>query len=219
MDHYVASNEDQYGPWRTGAAYPFVFQPNISRTMMTKEIVFPTAKHAHFGSGIIKTFYTPYENSEQSPGFLRYPAELRSLQKMLDLWNKGLTAAIRAIEFADPGKKEEARRLEALGHFIRNSIITTMNIKKWWQLNIAMQASSSAEEAEACLDKIEALAYDEIKNAEDTIPAVEFDSRLGWEPSMEYVCDKWHLEWKIRQVKSALTEIAAYRKSLHLHEQ
>ena len=47
---------------------------------------------------------------------------------------------------------------------------------------------------------------------------VEFDSRLGWEPSMEYVCDKWHLEWKIRQVNSALTEIAAYRRMLHLHE-
>jgi hypothetical protein len=34
---------------------------------------------------------------------------------------------------------------------------------------------------------------------------------------MEYVCDKWHLEWKIRQVNSALREIAAYRKMLRLH--
>ena len=218
MEHYIASNEDQYGPWRVGAAYPFIFQPNISRTMARKDITFPTAKHAHFGSGIIKTFYTPYENSEQTPGFLRYPAELRSLKKMLDLWNKGLAAAEKAVENADPAKKDEARRLEALGHFIRNSVITTMNIKKWWQLNIAMQASATAEEAERILDKIEALAYEEIKNAEDTIPVVEFDSRLGWEPSMEYVCDKWHLEWKIRQVRSALREIASYRKMLNLHK-
>ena len=27
MDHYVGSNEDQYGPWRVGPAYPFVFHP------------------------------------------------------------------------------------------------------------------------------------------------------------------------------------------------
>jgi hypothetical protein len=36
---------------------------------------------------------------------------------------------------------------------------------------------------------------------------------------MEYVCDKWHLEWKIRQVNSALDEIKAYRKMLFLHTQ
>ena len=45
---------------------------------------------------------------------------------------------------------------------------------------------------------------------------VELDSRLGWEPSMEYVGDVWHLDWKIRQVHSALREIADYRKILNL---
>ena len=219
MNHYVASNEDQYGPWRVGAAYPFIFQPNISRTMSSKEIQFPTAPHAHFGHRIVKTFYTPYENAEQTPGFLRYPAELRSLEKMLDFWNKGVAAAGKAVEYADEAKRDEARRLEGLGRFIRNSVITTMNIKKWWQLNMAMQNSRTAEEAEEFLDKIEALAHAEIKNAEDTIPVVEFDSRLGWEPSMEYVCDKWHLEWKIRQVNSALREITAYRRMLNLHKE
>ena len=218
MDHYTASNEDQYGPWRVGAAYPFIFQPNISRTMARKDIAFPTAPHAHFGGRIVKTFYTPYENSEQSPGFLRYPAELRSLRKMLKLWNRGLAEAAKAVKAADPAKRDEAKRLEALGHFIRNSVITTIHIKEWWQANIAMQASASAAEAEKYLDKIEKLAYEEIENAKDTIPAVEFDSRLGWEPSMEYVCDRWHLEWKIRQVNSALREIADYRKMLHLHQ-
>ena len=219
MNHYIASNEDQYGPWRVGAAYPFIFQPNISRTMASKEIKFPTAPHAHFGGGIVKTFYTPYENAEQSPGFLRYPAELRSLNRMLKRWNQGLEAAAKAVKNADPAKRDEAKRLEALGHFIRNSVITTIHIKEWWRANIAMQDSASVKEADKYLDRIEALAHAEIENARDTIPVVEFDSRLGWEPSMEYVCDKWHLEWKIRQVNSALTEIAAYRKMLHLHLQ
>ena len=217
MDHYIASNEDQYGPWRVGAAYPFVFHPNISRTMAGKEVKFPTAEHAHFGYRIINTFYQPYENSEQTPGFLRYPEELKSLGKMLELWNDGLAEAAIAIEKADECKRDEARRLEALGHFIRNSVRTTMNIKKWYQLNTAMITCTTAEAAGEYLDKIEALAYTELENVRDTIPAVEFDSRLGWEPSMEYVCDKWHLEWKIRQVNNALDEIQAYRKSLFLH--
>ena len=217
MDHYVASNEDQYGPWRVGPAYPFIFQPNISRTMANKEIKFPTAPHAHFGHVIVKTFYGPYENAEQTPGFLRYPAEIRSLEKMLVLWNEGVEQAALAVEKADPGKRDEAGRLEALGHFIRNEIVTTINIKKWWRANMAMQNCQTAEEAEKFLDEIEGIAAAEAENVKDTIPLVEFDSRLGWEPSMEYVCDKWHLEWKLRQLESALRETAAYRRMLCLH--
>ena len=216
MDFYIASNEDQYGPWRVGPAYPFIFQPNISRTMASKEIRFPTAPRAHFGHNIVKTFYTPYENSEQSPGFLRYPAELRSLEKMLALWNEGLDACHRAKKVVTPPKAEELARLEALGHFIRNSIITVMNIKRWWLENTAMIACSNAVDAEKHLDIIEKIARDEIANAKETITAVEIDSRIGWEPSMEYVCDRWHLEWKVRQVESALREIDAYRRMLRL---
>ena len=137
---------------------------------------------------------------------------------MLELWNEGLAEASEAVELADENKKDEAGRLEALGHFIRNSIRTVMNIKKWWRTNIAMLNSETAEEAEKYLDTLEKIAADEIENARDTIPVVEFDSRLGWEPSMEYVCDKWHLEWKIRQVNSALTEISSYRRMLNLHK-
>ncbi|MCQ2380412.1 MAG: hypothetical protein MJ025_05795, partial [Victivallaceae bacterium] len=210
MDYYTASNEDQYGPWRVGPAYPFIFRPNITLTMMNKEIQFPSAPHAHFGWRIIKTFYEPYENDLQAPGALRIPAELRSLEKMLDLWNKGYAEARQAAT------TPEGERLAALGLFIRNSIRTTMNIKRWYLLNLKLQTISAADEGFAILDKLVALAKEEIENARETIPAVETDSRLGWEPSMEYVCDAWHLDWKIRQVESALREIGQYRKILAL---
>ena len=49
-----------------------------------------------------------------------------------------------------------------------------------------------------------AVGQAEVENAEQTIPLVEADSRLGWEPSMEYICDKAHLEWKLRQVRQVL---------------
>ena len=138
---------------------------------------------------------------------------------MLDLWNKALVCCEKAIGYADTDKKDEARRLEALGHFIRNSVITVMNIKKWWQLNMAMQNSATAEEAESYLDKIEALAHAEIKNAEETIPVVEFDSRLGWEPSMEYIGDAFHLRWKIRQMTQVIeNELSAYQKVIDATE-
>ena len=63
---------------------------------------------------------------------------------------------------------------------------------------------------------IEAVAHEEIANVEDTFDAVRADSRIGWEPSMEYVCDEWHLDWKLRQMESMLRETAAYRKMILL---
>ena len=58
-----------------------------------------------------------------------------------------------------------------------------------------------------------ALAQAEIANAEATIPIVEADSRLGWEPSMEYIGDAAHLRWKIRQVTQVIeTELRAYQR-------
>ena len=217
MGHYTPGNEDQYGPFRVGPSYPFIFQPNITRTMGNKEIKFPTAPHAHFGWKIIKTFYQPYENKDQFPGRMRYPAEVRSLEKMLALWDEGLALMKNALPLVPERKKERAEREINLGEFIRCAIITGTNIKRWWLLNNALVSCDDPAEALKLLDKIEELAYAEIDNARSAIPFVEQDSRLGWEPSMEYVCDKWHLEWKIRQVKSVIDgDIAGYRGILNL---
>jgi hypothetical protein len=49
-----------------------------------------------------------------------------------------------------------------------------------------------------------AIARYEIKNARATIELVEYDSRLGWEPSMGYVADKSRLLWKIKQLENVL---------------
>ncbi len=216
MDFYVASNEDQYGPWRVGSAYPLIFQPNITRTMGGKEIEFPTAPGAHFGHRIIKTLYQPYENENQTPGPLRYPKEIKRLEQMQSRWEQGLTVLGDSLAKMPPEKIDNGRRLLALGEFIYHSVITTLTVKKWWLLNTRLQASADRAEMLSILAQLVDLAQAEIENARATIPAVEFDSRLGWEPSMEYVCDKWHLEWKIRQVENALQEIALYRKMLEL---
>lgn len=68
----------------------------------------------------------------------------------------------------------------------------------------------------AILDQLEELAQQEIANTKDAIPLVSADSRLGWEPSMEYVCDPWHLEWKLKQMESMLREISTYRSMVIL---
>ena len=53
------------------------------------------------------------------------------------------------------------------------------------------------------------------KNAEETIELVEKDSRLGWEPSMEYMGDREHIEWKIKHTKYVIdAEIASQKAAI-----
>ena len=66
------------------------------------------------------------------------------------------------------------------------------------------------------LNQIKELLYSERENVLDTIPLVEADSRLGWEPRMDYVCDRSHLEWKLRQLSIAEAEIEAYEEMIKL---
>ena len=65
-------------------------------------------------------------------------------------------------------------------------------------------------------DEVLAWAEKEYANAKSALPLVEADSRLGWEPSMEYVCDEWHLDWKLKQLESTFREIEQYRGMLML---
>lgn len=213
MDHYVASNEDQYGPWRVGPAYPFVFHPVITRTMDDKKVTFPFTRNAYRCENMVKTMYQPFENDAQSPGPLRCPAELAELAQMEKEWNGGLALLEQA--FADggyPPRREERERLLALGRFIRNMIRTTLGIKKWRLGNLRLQVAQTREELLTQLDGLAAILAAERANVLDTIPCAETDSRLGWEPRMDYVCDPEHLRWKLRQLDNAREEMDFYRR-------
>ena len=211
MGHCPTSNEDQYGPWRVGPAYPFVFHPYITRTMRSREFLFPTSPYAERGGIICETFYQPFENRNQSPGILRYRSDMPELEKMLTLWEQGLAILDAAMRLVPQEKTDAAERFRSLGVFFRNSIVTVIHCKQWYMENVKLLNAGDKEEIDDCLTVLEKIAHDEIDNARNTIPAVENDSRLGWEGSMEYACDRWHLEWKIRQVESTLRYMEDYR--------
>jgi hypothetical protein len=102
----------------------------------------------------------------------------------------------------EPG--EELLRLINLGEFIVCIITTNLHMKKWYLTKRALEAVSTEEEAVVQLDKLTQIALAEIENAKAAIPLVEFDSRLGWEPSMEYVCHRENIEFKIRHLQYVL---------------
>lgn len=208
--HYVPTNEDQYGPFRVGPSYPLVFR---------KPVQMPAAKHAMFGNEIVVTDYEPLEDPRQSLGASRIDVEIRSLERMLERMNIGNERLEEALSLTPDGKRADGERMLGLGRFIARSVRTTIHVKEWWKLKRRFLSERDPGEAALLLDRLEELAGREIANAEATIPLVEADSRLGWEPSMDYMTDAEHLRWKIDQVRSVLdAEFPKYRRSLALTE-
>ena len=216
MDHYVGSNEDQYGPWRVGPAYPFVFHVAITRTMDDKIVKFPFTKNAYKSNCMVKPMYTPFENDAQSPGPLRYKVETCELETMLEMWGKGVELLEKTLPLGDKEKLEDLERLLGIGKFCYNAIRTTLGVKRWRMGNLRLQCCCEREEMEKILEELEALLEAEKENVLATLPLVEADSRLGWEPRMDYVCDAPHLQWKLRQLAIASEEMTAYRKMIRL---
>jgi hypothetical protein len=113
-----------------------------------------------------------------------------------------------------PVMNEKLSVLLNLGRFIVNTVKTGLNAKNWHLLKMKLFCAETTQEAEEILDGMENILKQECENAKNTIPLVEKDSRLGWEPSMLYMTDKWHIEWKLRHAEYTFSEIDKYRESL-----
>ena len=97
--------------------------------------------------------------------------------------------------------------------FLEHTVTTALHAKLWAKCGWKLPVLTEKADMLACAREMMDIARAEIRNAEETIPLVEADSRLGWEPSMEYIGDASHLRWKIRQVTQVVEkELSVYRK-------
>lgn len=188
--HYTPSSSDQYGAFRIGPSYPFC---------LDKTVPVPSSAEAMFGNRICCPTYPEKIDPRDSLLSLRLMDEIRSLERMRQLLEEGTSLLEQC-----PLPNEKTEELLCLGRFILHTTVTGIHAKRWHRLKCRFSAAESREEAEQLLNEMEALLQKERANAQQTIPLVEADSRLGWEPSMLYMTDRSHLEWKIRQVDSVL---------------
>ena len=116
-----------------------------------------------------------------------------------------------------PVRNENLDRLTNLCHFIRNCVQTGLHAKRWSVLMAKSNATFTREGLPEVYDEMDTILNAEREVVLDTIPVVEQDSRLGWEPSMLYMTDRRHLEWKLRQLDYVQnSELATYRNCLTL---
>ena len=90
-----------------------------------------------------------------------------------------------------------------IGKFIANAARTAVHMKQWKLYRDQILETQGQQRNQMVTDMIE-LIHCEIENARNTIALVEFDSRVGFEPSMEYMCDREHLEIKIAQCEKVI---------------
>lgn len=184
---YVPTNEDQYGPFRVGPSYPLVFNG--------REMKFPDAPYAHFGARILNINYRTHN-------LALVPGEIKLLESMESKMLKGLALMKKARKTTPELREEDADRMLLLGDFICHCVRTTINAKNWLLHNlVVMSKDATREEKIAAAKAMIPIAEAEGKNARATLPIVSKDSRLGWEPSMEYMCDPEHILWKLDQIK------------------
>ena len=217
--YYVASNDEQYGPCRIGPAYPL---------LLMDDATIPNAEFAlHKGNAICFAMYNFNINNTA-----RMNHELKAFSKMRDLYKKGADILESVLTTLPAEKLDDAKRMYGLARFIENTIRTTVNVKNWHILkhklgfkptvNFLSPAKNDfvlkeeifdaipVKERNAIILEMKAIAEGEIENAKATIPLVDFDSRLGWEPSMEYMCDREHLEWKIKHVERSIAALMRF---------
>lgn len=203
--NYIPTNEDQYGSFRTGPSYPLWLcdtraLPNQGRVPMNNNPMF---------KGIYFTYY--YENMagrNSLPG-VRVGEEIKAVDRMVELFAAGV-AKLEAI----PNPNEALQRLILLGKFLHCSCVTVAHAKRFYQLKFQLSCCGTRENATRILDEIEAILLAERKNVEAALEVVPYDSRLGWEPSMEYTADEEDLRWKLRQLDYELNyTLVTARKS------
>ena len=186
IKYFTPSDGDQYGAFRVGPSFPFC---------LFKETNLVAKKYAMFGNRII--FPNIYHGERKAETILsrRIYDEIASLQKMLELFQLGVEI-MRSIQ----NKNENIEKMLNMGEFMLRTIITGINSKKWYCFKNALFYEKDHDKLSQIIDDMEELLKKERSNAESAIPFVQQDSRLGWEPSMEYMTDEEHIRWKLRQI-------------------
>jgi len=186
---YVATDENQYGPFRIGPAYPY----NVGGERIRRE-EFPCAPYAHFGIRICRLNYLA-SSSYKETGWrkfdvARHEQELPLLDDMAAAWAKG-AAVFESIAARETGRRAvQARDMARLGRYFWRTILTATHVKRGHLAEYRKDAEGVLKWAKA-----------EYANATAALALVEEDSRLGWEPSMEYAGGPEQIRWKLARME------------------
>lgn len=196
---YVPSHENQYGPYRIGPAFPFCIKAGLKK---------PNTSKMYMGNSIYVVRDLFRDPSNHDPYSMRVHDELSLAKQAMKHTFDGLKK-MKTIKKKTP----ELKKLMDLVEFIGRCHRTAVHYKEFYILRARLLACPNREEIFRIADRIMQIGRKEIKNAEDTIPLVQRNSELGYEPAMDYQCDEEGLRWKIKQMDYMLNaELNGYKR-------
>ena len=194
IKHIPPAYELQYGALRIGPAYPIWLRSDGGGGKKPDEF------NAMFGSAWMYTgsYSTGFFDEYDSPG-RRIHVYLKDTKDTAELILKGIDV-LEGIKNAN----DSILRLANLGKFMYRTLITAEHVMRVYLLVQKSLITYDKDERLGYAKELREILLSEKDNVEKTIPIVQVDSRLGWEPSMEYQCDEKCLRWKLRQLEHEL---------------
>ena len=192
-EDYVATNENQYGPFRIGPAFPFNFGGEP-----VSDGEFPQSANA--------------THTIRWMAYLNYPYNIEAAQKLNILYSAlPESSRSRELELLESMRKAFAegsraiRRMSAgLSGRMRKAATEMADVGEWQARTVATAINLRlGEKAFASGDRRELLriARSEYDNAKGALALAERNSRLGYEPSMEYAAGPDQLRWKMNRME------------------
>lgn len=184
------------GPYRIGPAFPFNFTTN---RIEYSDVPFPKA------SAYIKNYCWTYFNYLEDFAKARFPPamktdwqvdqlklEERLLAEMIEKSDAAADTFAAMEKGLDPRRARKARRMSDLARYMARCWATTRHLK------LGVLAHLAGDDA-----ALRAAARSEYANKAATLELVDRDSRLGWEPSMDYIGGRAMIEWSMKLMKKA----------------
>lgn len=182
INYMPPTGEEQRGAFRVGPSFPF----SIKGEFM------PEADPESVGYFMMSS-YDPVNRGASTLSGVRLPHERKMLTEFLALITKGCDILDKI-----PDKNSQLEYLCNMGHFMECFARTGINTKDWYIAKTRLIIESDKEKAKEYIAELEEIMSREKENILKTLPLVENDSRLGWDPRMGYVCDPARLHWKLR---------------------
>ena len=202
ITYHPTTNEDQAGSLRIGTAYPLCLPQTVHKQ--------PAPAHTTQPGGWYYPFYNNIDRGRCSIFSRRVPIELKRAKKALELFEEG----VHILEkIANPC--EELERLINMGKYICHCEQTVIHVKEWYLRGTRLLVETDPQKLMQLINEMEEIALAEIENANASIPMLEVDSRLGWEPCIEYVGSPDRIVWKEKLIRYILSgELKWYKEAI-----
>lgn len=218
INHVIACNIDQYGPYRCGPSYPLIF------TQSKKDLSFPAVPWAwHKGFEI----WNPIYSDPVFPNVDNSLMRLRHVETVADYFERGVEI-LKGILANDPSKASDTCMEQvAVAEYIYCCYVTATNVMLWNiakqlllvpcddrgqndTINLLNELSIPSCDSKILAEYMNTVAQQEAKNVARALECQQMDSRLGFEASMEYVFDPDTAAWKNKVTQESLALLEQY---------